>query len=115
MFTSEDDFALNQEVEMEIAFLTYHIGDDDVCELVDIEVAEPLRDQGLGKRLVEEALADIRLKGGTRVYLFGYKPGEGSLVDFFANFGFRPLEVADGELSSKSLPNPMLLEIEPED
>ncbi len=112
LFTLEDDYALNQEVETEIAFLTYHIGDDDVCELVDMEVAEEFRGQGLGKRLVGEALADIHIKGGTRVYIFAYEPDEGSKMKFFSTFGFSPLEVPDGEASSKSLPNPMVLELE---
>ena len=112
LFVLEEDFALGEEVEMEIAFASYHIGDDDLCELVDMEVASTYRGHGLARRLVEEVLADIRLKGGTRVYLFAYEPEEGSRVGFFEQFGFRTVEVTDPEWNSTSLPYPMFLEIE---
>ena len=112
LFVLEDDFALGEEVEMEIAFASYHIGDDDICELVDMEVATAYRGQGLARRLVQEALADIRIKGGTRVYLFAYEPEEGSRLEFFEQFGFKPLEVPDELLSATSLPYPMRLEVD---
>ncbi len=109
LFILEDDFVQGHEVEVEIAFATYNIGDDDICELVDMEVAEDYRGHGLGARLVSEVLADIRLKGGTRVYLFAYEPEGGSRVEFFQRFGFTALEVPDDEWSASSLPNPMML------
>jgi GNAT superfamily N-acetyltransferase len=112
LFVLEDDFALGEEVELEIAFASYNIGDDDVCELVDIEVATAYRGHGLGKRLMEEVLRDIKLKGGTRVYVFAYEPEEGSREEFFTRFGFRALEVPDREWLSTSLPHPMRLELE---
>jgi len=112
LFILEDDFVQGHEVEVEIAFATYNIGDDDICELVDMEVAEDYRGHGLGERLVREALADIRLKGGTRVYLFAYEPEGGSRVEFFQRFGFRVLDVHDEEWSAGSLPNPMMLRME---
>ena len=68
LFILEDNFALNEEVESEIAFIMYNIGDDDICEIVDLEVAEVLRGHGLGQRLVEEALADLSLKGASSVW-----------------------------------------------
>jgi GNAT superfamily N-acetyltransferase len=112
MFMLEDNYALNEELETEIAFLTYNIGDDDMCELVDMEVAEAYRGQGLARRLIDEALADIRLKGGTRLYLFAYEPEDGSRTEFFSRFGFRTLVVEDKERSASSLPFPMRLDLE---
>ena len=111
LFQLEDDFVQGQEVEVEIAFASYQIGDDDVCELVDMEVATDYREHGLGRRLVEELLADIRLKGGSRVYLFAYEPDEGDRNDFFTRFGFHPLEIPEEGLPSTSLPNPMWLDL----
>jgi ribosomal protein S18 acetylase RimI-like enzyme len=112
LFQLEDDFVQGQEVEVEIAFASYNIGDDDLCELVDMEVATDYREHGLGRRLVEEVLADIRLKGGTRVYLFAYEPDVGARLDFFAQFGFNSIEVPEEGLPSTSLPNPMWLELD---
>ena len=114
LFLLEDNYALNEEVEMEIAFASYNIGDDDVCEIVDMEVAKSYRGHGLARRLVEEVMADIALKGGTRVYLFAYEPEEGSRVDFFSRFGFTPLEPPEEPRSSSSMPFPMMIEIEAE-
>ena len=111
LYLLEDNYALNEELEMEIAFASYNIGDDDICEMVDMEVASAYRKHGLARRLVEEALADITLKGGTRVYLFAYEPEEGSRVDFFSRFGFSPLEPSDEPASSTAMPNPMRLDI----
>ncbi len=115
LFFLEDNYALNEEVEMEIAFATYNIGDDDICEIVDMEVATAYRGQGLARRLVEAALADIALKGGTRVYLFAYEPEEGSREDFFSRFGFSPLEPSENPPTSSSMPHPMRLDIEERD
>ena len=112
LFILEDNFVLNEEVESEVAFITYNIGDDDVCEVVDMEVAEVLRGHGLGRRLVEEALADLKLKGASRVYLFAYEPKEGDRVTFFSSFGFEPIEVPDEMFDIRSLPNPMWLDLE---
>ena len=112
LFQLEDDFVQGQEVEVEIAFASYQIGDDDLCELVDMEGAEDYRGYGLGRRLVEEVLADIRLKGGTRVYLFAYEPDAGDRLDFFSRFGFQEMEVPEEGLPSSSLPNPMVMEVE---
>ncbi len=111
LFQLEDDFVQGQEVEVEIAFASYQIGDDDVCELVDMEVATDYREHGLGRRLVEELLADIRLKGGSRVYLFAYEPESGDRLEFFRQFGFVQVEVPEEGLPSTSLPNPMWLEM----
>jgi ribosomal protein S18 acetylase RimI-like enzyme len=112
LFQLEDDFVQGQEVEVEIAFASYQIGDDDVCELVDMEVASEFRGHGLGKRLVEEVLADIGLKGGARVYLFAYEPEGGDRLEFFSRFGFQVMEVPEEGSPSTSLPNPMWLELE---
>ena len=112
MFILEDNYALNEELEMEIAFLTYNIGDDDMCEIVDMEVAEAYRGQGLARRLIDEALADITVKGGTRIYLFAYEPEEGTRTEFFSRFGFRAVEVKDKERSASSLPFPMRMDLE---
>lgn len=112
LFVLEEDYAMGEEVETEIAFATYNIGDDDICELVDLEVASSYRGRGLGRRLVEEVLADISLKGGTRVYVFAYEPEEGSRVDFFKPFGFRSLEVSDDLWSASSLPFPMRFDLD---
>ncbi len=112
MFILEDNYALNEELETEIAFLTYNIGDDDMCEIVDMEVAEAYRGNGLARRLVDEALADITLKGGTRIYLFAYEPEDGTRTEFFSRFGFRAVEVKDKERSASSLPFPMRLDLE---
>jgi GNAT superfamily N-acetyltransferase len=112
MFILEDNYALNEELETEIAFLTYNIGDDDMCELVDMEVAEAYRGQGLARRLMDEALADIRLKGGTIIYLFAYEPEDGTRTEFFSRFGFRTLVVEDKERPASSLPFPMRLDLE---
>lgn len=112
LFQLEDDFVQGQEVEVEIAFASYQIGDDDVCELVDMEVASDYREHGLGRRLVEEVLADIGLKGGTRVYLFAYEPEGGDRVEFFSRFGFRGVELPEDGLPSTTLPHPMWLDLE---
>jgi GNAT superfamily N-acetyltransferase len=114
LFVMEDDYALNEMVEAEIAFATYHIGDDDVCELVDLEVASAYRGYGLGDRLVEESIADIRLKGGSRVYIFAYEPDEGSREKFFQRHGFVPVEFPDAEWSASTLPHPMRLDLDGE-
>ena len=114
LFQLEDDFAQGQEVEVEIAFASYNIGDDDVCELVDMEVAEDFRGHRLGSRLMEEVLADIRLKGGTRLYLFAYEPEAGDRLKFFGRFGFQALDVSDEGVPPPSLPNPMWLELDDE-
>jgi GNAT superfamily N-acetyltransferase len=112
LFYTEEDFVLNEAVETEIAFATYHIGDDDVCELVDIEVATHFKGHGLGRRLVEEVLGDINIKGGSSVYLFAYEPEEGSREEFFSRFGFRPLTIPKDKWASTSLPHPMRLKLE---
>lgn len=112
LFQLEDDFVQGQEVEVEIAFASYNIGDDDVCELVDMEVAEDYRGLGLGRRLVEEVLADIRLKGGTRVYLFAYEPDGGDRLEFFGRYGFKAIEGTQDEAHPPALPNPMWLELD---
>ena len=112
MFILEDNYALNEELETEIAFLTYNIGDDDMCELVDLEVAEAYRGHGLARRLMEEALADIGVKGGTRIYLFAYEPEDGSRTEFFSLFGFQPMVIKDKERSASSLPFPMRMDLE---
>jgi len=114
LFQLEDDFAQGQEVEVEIAFASYTIGDDDVCELVDMEVADDFRGHRLGHRLMDEVMADIQLKGGTRMYLFAYEPEEGDRLKFFGRFGFRPLELPGKETPPPSLPNPMWLQLEGE-
>jgi N-acetylglutamate synthase-like GNAT family acetyltransferase len=101
-------------VEVEIAFASYNIGDDDICELVDMEVANDYQELGLGRRLVQEVLADITLKGGTRVYLFAYEPDVGDRLKFFKRFGFSPIKVPKEGLPSTSLPNPMWLGLEGE-
>jgi GNAT superfamily N-acetyltransferase len=115
LFQLEDDFVQGQEVEVEIAFASYNIGDDDLCELVDMEVATEYREHGLGRRLVEEMLSDIRLKGGSRIYLFAYEPDVGDRLEFFGRFGFNPIPLPEEGLPSKSLPNPMWLELDGED
>ncbi|MCK4969416.1 MAG: GNAT family N-acetyltransferase, partial [Thermoplasmata archaeon] len=74
--------------------------------------AKEYRGHGLAKRLMEEALADITLKGGTRIYIFAYEPEEGSRTEFFSPFGFRPMDVKDRERSASSLPFPMRLDLE---
>jgi GNAT superfamily N-acetyltransferase len=107
LFQLEDDFVQGQEVEVEIAFASYQIGDDDVCELVDMEVAEDYRGNGLGKRLVEEVLDDIGLKGGSTVYLFAYEPEGGDRLGFFSRFGFQELPSPEEGRPSTSLPFPM--------
>jgi len=112
LFVLEDDFVANEEVEAEVAFVTYNIGDDDVCEVVDLEVAEQFRGMGLGRRLLEEALADMRLKGGSRVYVFAYEPGEGDRRRLFEAFAFKEVDVPDGAWRAASLPFPMYLELE---
>lgn len=112
LYVLEDNYALNEEVETEIAFASYTIGDDDVCELVDIEVATAYRGRGLARRLMQEVMADIRLKGGTRVYVSAYEPEEGSRTAFFALFGFRTMEVPDETWSASSMPFPMRLDLE---
>jgi ribosomal protein S18 acetylase RimI-like enzyme len=112
LFVLEDDFAQNEEVEAEVGFISYNIGDDDICEVVDLEVAEGLRGRGFGSRLLEEALADMRLKGGTRVYLSAYEATEGDRSGFFGRFGFAPVEVPDSQWRAEMLPFPMWLGLE---
>ena len=112
LFQLEDDFVHGQEVEVEIAFASYNIGDDDMCELVDMEVSSEYRGHGLGRRLIEEVLADIRLKGGMKVYLYAYEPEGGDRLMFFGRFGFQKLELPDEELPSTSMPHPMWLELD---
>jgi GNAT superfamily N-acetyltransferase len=112
LYLLEDDFAQNEEVEAEVAFISYHIGDDDLCEVVDIEVADGLRGHGLGARLMEEALADMRLKGGTRVYVSAYEPDEGERTAFFEAFGFRQVDVPDGDWRATGVPFPMFMDLD---
>jgi N-acetylglutamate synthase-like GNAT family acetyltransferase len=112
LFQLEDDFLQGQEVEVEIAFASYQIGDDDVCELVDMEVAEDYRGHGLGRRLVEEVMADIGLKGGSSVYLFAYEPEGGDRLAFFERFGFEELPETEEGRPSTSLPFPMFRTLE---
>ena len=111
LFVLEDDFAQNEEVEAEVGFISYNIGDDDLCEVVDIEVAEGLRGMGLGSRMLGEALADMRLKGGVRAYVSAYEAGEGDRSGFFERFGFAPLQVPDGRWRADMLPFLMWLEL----
>ncbi len=112
MFVLEDDFAQNEEVEAEVGFISYNIGDDDLCEVVDMEVAEGLRGLGIGGRLLEEALADMRLKGGVRVYVSAYEAAEGDRSGFFKRFGFEPVEVPDERWRASMLPFPMWLRLD---
>ncbi len=111
LFVLEDDFVANEEVEAEVAFVTYNIGDDDLCEVVDLEVAEQFRGMGLGPRLLEEALADMRLKGGSRAYVFAYEPGEGDRRRLFEAFAFKDVVVPEGAWKATSLPFLMFLEL----
>jgi hypothetical protein len=89
LFVLEDDFVANEEVEAEVAFLTYNIGDDDLCEV-----------------------ADMRLKGGSRAYVFAYEPGEGDRRKLFGAFAFKDVDVPEGAWKATSLPFPMYLELD---
>jgi ribosomal protein S18 acetylase RimI-like enzyme len=112
LFVLEDDFVANEEVEAEVAFVTYNIGDDDLCEVVDLEVAEQFRGMGLGPRLLGEALVDMRLKGGSRVYVFAYEPGGGDRRGLFEALAFKEVVVPEGAWKATSLPFPMYLELD---
>jgi N-acetylglutamate synthase-like GNAT family acetyltransferase len=57
-----------------------------ICD--GIAVAPPFRTGGLGKRLLDALIAEVRDRGGERLYLVARAPG------FFARIGFIPVERA---------------------
>ncbi len=81
------DFVVIEDRHHEIvAVAALHVVWDDLAELKAVAVADSFQGQGLGRAIVQAALADAQMLGLRRVFTLTYKP------DFFSKFGFRIVE-----------------------
>ncbi|MEO8029355.1 MAG: ribosomal protein S18-alanine N-acetyltransferase [Gemmatimonadota bacterium] len=62
----------------------------DECEILNLAVLPEARRKGIGRRILERALAEIRAGGVTRIYL-EVRPSNQPAQSLYADFGFRPL------------------------
>jgi len=65
-----------------------HICWEDLAEIRSLVVSKPYRRQGIGKKLVEECIAEAVTLGLRRIFVLTYK------VDFFQKLGFREVDKA---------------------
>lgn len=70
-----------------------HICWEDLAEIRSLAVFEQYQQQGIGRVLVEECLADAKALGITKVFTLTYQP------QFFKKLGFIPID--KGELPHK--------------
>ncbi len=66
-----------------------HIVWEDLAEIRSLAVAPEKQRRGFGRELVEACLGEARSLGVRRVFALTYVP------DFFARFGFRPVEKSE--------------------
>lgn len=66
-----------------------HVTWEDLAEIKSVAVREECRGQGVGGELVQSCIADARGLGVPRLFVLTYIP------DYFARFGFQPVEKAD--------------------
>ena len=87
------DFVVYEEDGAILGICALHICWDDLAEIRSLAVAEPLRGQGWGRRLVDACLSEAVTIGIYRVFTLTYQ------TDFFRKVGFR--EVAKDLLPQK--------------
>jgi len=83
-----------------------------VLRLARVAVDETMHDRGLGKALLRHVFV-LALKMsedyGCAGVVVDAKPGA---VQFYARFGFSPLEVSEGEIEARPKPTPLFLPLE---
>ena len=77
------DFCVVEDAEALVACSALHVTWDDLAELKCVAVAEDRHGQGLGRKVVEQSLAEARDLKLRRVFTLTYQP------NFFAKFGFQ--------------------------
>jgi amino-acid N-acetyltransferase len=71
-----------------IGTCSMHICWEDLAEIRSLVVKQPYRRQGIGRRLVEECIAEAITLGLTRLFVLTYK------TEFFQRLGFREVDKA---------------------
>lgn len=82
-----------------------------ILRISRLAVDERCQGYGLGKRLLRMALelaVELRDRVGCAGVVVDAKP---EAMDYYANFGFAPLETAAGELGDRPQPVPMFLSL----
>jgi amino-acid N-acetyltransferase len=87
-----DYFVLESNSEI-VGTVACHVNWEDLAEVKSLAVAENLRGQGLGRKLLEACVVDARDLGLKRLFALSYKP------EFFKHHGWR--EVDKSELPHK--------------
>jgi amino-acid N-acetyltransferase len=83
-----DFFVIRQEGRV-IGCAAIHISWADLAEIRSVAVAEDVRKQGYGTKLVEACLKEAKLLGIPTVFCFTYRP------DFFHKCGFKDIDKAE--------------------
>ncbi len=84
-----DGDADSPDREKLVGVCALHICWDNLAEIRSLAVAEGEQAKGVGRQLVEKALAEADSYGITRVFTLTYQP------DFFKKFGFRDIDKAE--------------------
>jgi amino-acid N-acetyltransferase len=83
------DYVVAVEGETILGCIALHISWQDLAEIRSLAVSEDRQGSGVGRLLVEEALAEAQNFGIGRVFVLTFVP------DFFAAKGFRKVDKAD--------------------
>lgn len=65
---------------------------DGICEMKRLYLRENARGHGLGRRLIEQVIADAREIGYRKMRLDTYPPKMGKAVSLYEAHGFRPID-----------------------
>jgi amino-acid N-acetyltransferase len=82
------DYTVAVQGDQVLGCVALHISWQDLAEIRSLAVAETSKGQGVGRRLVEEALAEAHAFGLARVFVLTFVP------DFFAARGFTRVDKA---------------------
>jgi len=83
------DYLVAVDGERMVGCVSLHVTWEDLAEIRTLAVAPESHGQGVGRRLVEQALQDARDLGLTHIFVLTYVPG------FFARMGFAAANKAD--------------------
>ena len=83
------DYTVALDGEEVVGCVALHVSWGDLAEIRSLAVADPHLGQGVGRGLVDEALADALAFGIERVFVLTFA------ADFFAHLGFRLVDKAE--------------------